>query len=254
MIFSSNKKLNFKVGFIICGTQKGGTTALDYYFRKHDKICMAKKKEVHFFDKDKYFKTENLNYDYYHSFFEPHKDHKIIGEATPIYMYWKNAIKRIYNYNSDMKLILVLRNPIDRAFSHWNMEVHRKREHRTFWKAINEELENQEKSNKQHRTFSYLDRGFYSIQVEKILRYFNRNQVLIIRNQNLRGNLNGTLKQVSNFLSVSEFGHTKHKEVHSRTYKTKLKNKENKFLYDLYKKEIQKLENILQWDLTSWKM
>ena len=153
-----------------------------------------------------------------------------------------------------MKLILVLRNPIDRAFSHWNMEVHRKREHRTFWKAINEELENQEKSNKQHRKVSYLDRGFYSIQIEKILRYFNRNQVLIIRNQNLRGNLNGTLKQVSNFLSISEFGHTKHKEVHSRTYKTKLKNKENKFLYDLYKKEIQKLENILQWDLTSWKM
>ena len=65
-------------------------------------------------------------------FFEPHEDHKIIGEATPIYMYWKNAIKRIYNYNSDMKLILVLRNPIDRAFSHWNMEVHRKREDRTF--------------------------------------------------------------------------------------------------------------------------
>ena len=150
------------------------------------KYVWQKKKEVHFFDKDKFFKTENLNYDYYHSFFEPHKDHKIIGEATPIYMYWKNAIKRIYNYNSDMKLILVLRNPIGRAFSHWNMEVHRKREHRTFWKAINEELENQEKSNKQHRTFSYLDRGFYSIQIEKILGYFNRNQVLIIRNQSLR--------------------------------------------------------------------
>ena len=148
-------------------------------------------------DKDKFFKTENPNYNYYHSFFEPHKNHKIIGEATPIYMYWKNTIKRIYNYNSDMKLILVLRNPINRAFSHWNMEVHRKRENRTFWKAINEELENHAKSNKQHRTFSYLDRGFYSIQIAEILGYYNRKQVLIIRNKSLRENLNGILKQVS---------------------------------------------------------
>ena len=99
-----------------------------------------------------------------------------------------------------------------------------------------------------------MDRGFYSIQIEEILGYFNRNQMLIIRNQSLRENLNGTLKQVSSFLSISEFGHINHKEVHSRTYKTKLKNRENKFLYGLYKKEIQKLENILQWDLTSWKM
>ena len=52
MTIFSKKKLTFKVGFIICGTQKGGTTALDYYLRLHNQICMAKKKEVHFFDED----------------------------------------------------------------------------------------------------------------------------------------------------------------------------------------------------------
>ena len=93
---------------------------------------------------------------------------------------------------------------------------------------------------------------FTRYRLKKILGYFNRNQVLIIRNQNLRGNLNGTLKQVSNFLSISKFGHIKHKEVHSIKYKTKLKNKRINFCM-IYTKNLKNLK-ILQWDLTSWKM
>ena len=142
MVLFLKKKLDFKVGFIICGTQKGGTTALDFYLRLHNQICMADKKEVHFFDKDELFQRNKLDYSHYHSFFTPNSSHKIIGEATPIYMYWKNVVKRIYSYNPFIKLILVLRNPARRAFSHWNMETQRKRENRTFWKAINEEISN----------------------------------------------------------------------------------------------------------------
>ena len=52
------KKFDFQIGFIICGAQKGGTTALDQYLRMHPEICMADKKEVHFFDNDKYFVDE----------------------------------------------------------------------------------------------------------------------------------------------------------------------------------------------------
>ena len=254
MIFFSKNKLDFKVGFIICGTQKGGTTALDHYLRLHPQICMAEKKEVHFFDKDELFQTNNPDYFYYHSFFKPFKNHKIIGEATPIYMYWKNVIKRIYHYNCDIKLIIVLRNPSKRAFSHWNMESYRKREQRTFWKAINEELEDSKKQVKQHRTYSYLDRGFYSDQIKEILKYFNKNQLLIIRNECLRKKPNEILKKVSEFLSISKFKLLEHQEVHSIAYKTKLNNKEMQFLNHFYKNEIRKLENLLKWDLTSWKI
>ena len=104
------KKFDFQIGFIICGTQKGGTTALDRYLRMHPEICMADKKEVHFFDNDNFFIDKKPDYLKYHLNFSPRDHHKIIGEATPIYMYWKNSIKRIHNYNPDMKLIAVLRN------------------------------------------------------------------------------------------------------------------------------------------------
>ena len=60
------KKFDFQIGFIICGTQKGGTTALDRYLRMHPEICMADKKEVHFFDNDKFFKDQKLDYLQYH--------------------------------------------------------------------------------------------------------------------------------------------------------------------------------------------
>ena len=78
------KNFDFQIGFIICGTQKGGTTALDRYLRLHPEICMANKKEVHYFDKDKYFKGQSPNYKKYHKYFSPSNETQIIGEATPI--------------------------------------------------------------------------------------------------------------------------------------------------------------------------
>ena len=73
------------VDFIICGTQKGGTTALDVHLREHTEIHMAAKKEVHFFDRDKHF-VKSPNYAQYHQHFSPQAQHRVVGEATPIYV------------------------------------------------------------------------------------------------------------------------------------------------------------------------
>ena len=111
-----------RIDFLIAGTQKGGTTALDAYLRNHPEICMASVKEAHFFDNERYFQPKQSNYHEYHSLFKPQRSHRILGEATPIYMYWKSAPARIRQYNSRMKIIIILRNPIERAYSHWYME------------------------------------------------------------------------------------------------------------------------------------
>jgi len=88
-------------------------------------------------------------------------------------MYWQNAPKRIWQYNPEMKIIIILRNPIERAFSHWNMERSRNAEHLSFWDAINtEKLRCQETLPLQNRVYSYIDRGFYIKQLENIWRYF----------------------------------------------------------------------------------
>src|SRR3954467_8830385 len=99
-----------KVSFVIGGTQKGGTSALDSFLRQHPQICMPKsRKEIHFFDLETNFGARP-SYRKYHENFRPGPEHLAIGEATPIYMYWEPAPHRIWSYNSEMKWILVLRN------------------------------------------------------------------------------------------------------------------------------------------------
>jgi hypothetical protein len=142
------------VNFLICGTQKGGTSALDAYLKEHPQICMAEQKEVHFFDNEDLFRHKKPAYDIYHSAFSPKVSHKLLGEATPIYMYWYSAPLRIWKYNHSMKLIILLRNPIDRAYSHWNMERVRNTDCVSFWEAIQSEQKRcRESLPYQHRVY-----------------------------------------------------------------------------------------------------
>ena len=248
------KKSEFNVSFIICGTQKGGTTALDYYLRAHHEICMANKKELHFFDDDQNFKLKKVKYTNYHKNFSPKKNHRVIGEATPIYMYWENSIKRIHKYNPKMKLIIILRNPIKRAFSHWNMETEKNKEHLNFKKALELELSNlKSKKLYQDRVRSYLARGLYSNQIKQILKLFKMDQLLIIQNEKLRNFPNEVMAQISTFLSIAPFKKIEHKNIHSRKYKIELTKNEIQFLQDFYSNEISILEELLGWDLERWK-
>lgn len=248
------KKSSFKISFIVCGTQKGGTTALDYYFRNHNEICMAKRKEVHFFDDDNLFKNNKINYLKYHKNFNPESRHKVIGEATPIYMYWNSSMKRIYNYNPEIKLIMILRNPITRAYSHWNMEFEKQKERDGFFEAIQKEYSSKNKnSHIQNRVSSYLDRGLYSKQISEILKFFNRDQLMIFRSKSLKNNPQRTLDKIAEFLQISPFKNINQKKVHSRKYNRKMTREEKSFLNNYYEKELYSLENLLDWDLAEWR-
>ncbi|TMI07027.1 MAG: sulfotransferase, partial [Betaproteobacteria bacterium] len=93
-----------KVGFVVAGAQKGGTTALDHYLREHPELCLPQRKELHFFDTDRYFVTEPIDYGPYHAAFAPGPSQRLLGEVTPAYLYWPTAAERIARYNPAMKL------------------------------------------------------------------------------------------------------------------------------------------------------
>lgn len=256
MSLSSKMTFNNKVDFIISGTQKGGTTALDTYLREHSDICMASKKEVHFFDKDVYF-TNNLmrkvSHIKYHSYFKPLSNVQLVGEATPIYMYWHDAPKRMWEYNPDMKIILILRSPIERAYSQWNMEKMKGKDQMSFWDAIhNEENRSREALPLQHRVYSYIDRGFYTEQIKRIWHYFPKEQTLIIKNEDLKSNPHKTLEHVFNFLNVPILEGIAPKNVHSRPYTSSLSIKEFEYLKNVFYTEIKALEKLLNWDCSQW--
>ena len=98
----------------MCGTQKGGTTALAAYLRQHPGIHLPETKELHFFD-DETQPWPNPDLNSLHRYFQAADTDQHWGEATPISLYWDQAAERIWRYNPEIRLIVILRNPIDRA-------------------------------------------------------------------------------------------------------------------------------------------
>lgn len=241
-----------RVDFLIVGTQRGGTTALASFLRQHQEICFSKQREVHFFDNEEFFKGNRSPYDLYHQSFGEAAKCKVIGENTPIYMYWKPAAQRIFEYNSQMKLIFILRNPIDRAYSAYHMELQRNMEHVTFSEAIRlEKTRCKEAAPFQHRVYSYCDRGFYSRQIKRMLDLFPRENMLFLKNEELKNDHASTLKRIFHFLGVDTSIMVEPKEVFSHEYDDMSKEDE-RFLKNKFLEEIKELEKLLGWDCSAW--
>ena len=193
---------------LIGGTQKGGTSALFEFLSRHPRIGVPRNgvKEVHFFDTEEVFGTYSPNYDEYERQFQSASDTQILLEATPIYLFWEPVAGRIAAYNSRMKQIFMLRDPVTRAYSQWEMEFSRGSETEPFERAI--ELEQEfikNNPNGQHRVRSYLSRGYYGVQVRRFLKYFDHDQILLLRNDELFDHHEKTLDLVCEFLGIDRF-------------------------------------------------
>lgn len=190
-----------KPNFLIVGAQKAGTTSLYYYLKDHPEICMSRKKEVHFFSLDKNF---SRGYHWYERHFKHCTNAAAIGEASPLYMYKPYVPQRIYDYNPNMKLIFVLRNPVDRAWSQYWLMRRMERENIPFEQALQLEEERIQRNCTYMRRFSYKDRGKYSEQISRFLKYFPKEQMFFIVSEIFRSEPDTVLHELYCFLGVDE--------------------------------------------------
>lgn len=242
-----------KVGFLIAGVQRGGTSSLNYYLRQHPQIGMAKTKEVHFFDSEEYFRTGSADYEAYHHYFTGKPSTVIYGEATPIYFYWSDAMRRIWEYNPDMKIIALLRNPIQRAWSQWRMETANQAEEMPFGVAIRQESERaREALPLQHRVYSYLDRGFYSEQIRRARRFFDDRHLLFIKSEQFFAAPGKTVDQVLKFLGVPPANIDTSTIRNRSAGDSSMANKDRQFLINIFRKDIRQVEALLGWDCRDW--
>ncbi|WP_210209042.1 sulfotransferase family protein [Roseiarcus fermentans] len=243
------------VDFFICGVQKGGTTALDSFLRRHPDIEMAKIKETHFFD-DESVDWTHPDYDKLHAWFDADRSRRLRGEATPIYSYWPNAMERLRAYNPSAKLIVALRHPVLRALSHWRMETARGAETLSFAEAIRPPARARVRAaaNGAHRVFSYVERGFYAPQVERLLDLFPDGQVLFLRTDAMWRDLPATLNAIHAFLGLDAGPAVERRRVVAiETDKSApLASADAERLCELYAQDIERTQARTGLDLSDW--
>ena len=243
-----------KLDFIIAGAQKSGTTALHYFLQKHPQITLGDQQEMHFFDNDELF-TGPVDYELLHRHFPRLARGMIAGECTPHYFYHEPAMERIWNYNPKIKLIVLLRNPVERAFAHWNMQRFKRREPLDFLDAVKEE-ENRMRhaTTLEARRVAYLDRGRYSEQLERVFKFFPREQINIIKSEDFRGKNRETLDSIFDFLEVKRLRALRSKDRNVVPYERAMSAEEQKYIYSIFANEITRVEQLLGWDCSDWKL
>lgn len=241
------------IDFLIAGVQKGGTTALDGFLRQHPRIAMGAEKELHFFDQAAPFRGPNVDYGPYHARFPPAASGVLRGEATPIYTWWPGALARIWRYHPGMKLIVLLRNPIARAYSHWNMEISRGFDDLDFSTAIRTETKRARAALPgRHRVYSYVDRGFYSDQIRRIRSFFPEEQLLFLKSETLSADVTGSLSKVYRFLGLPPAPISEDVFRREGTYGTPMSPEDRAYLHQLYEYDIRQVERLLGWDCRDW--
>lgn len=188
-----------RVSFLVAGVQKGGTSALFEYLREVPELQLPEVKEAHFFDDEDWVDWSAPDYAPYHALFT--EDGRQWGEATPIYIYWPNSLERVRAYNPAMKIILLFRDPIERAWSHWKMEFAKRKETEPFAWCIRDGRDRL--NGGAHRVFSYVERGFYGQQLARVQSLFPAEQLLLLRSDDLQADPNGVLARICDFLGVA---------------------------------------------------
>lgn len=207
-----------KPDFFIVGGQKCGTTSLYNYLVQHPCVLPASKKEIHFF-------SDNFaeGYRWYKRHFPPLFDeyrralsqrHRVVtGEATPYYLFHPHAPRRIRRLFPHAKIIIMLRNPVDRAFSHYRYHVKLGVETLTFEEAIKAEparlqgelehmIRDEGYFSFNYKMFSYLNRGIYIDQVSRWFEQFPDGQILVLKSEDFFADPETRFNVVQEFLGL----------------------------------------------------
>ena len=249
--FAYRRRKITEVSFVVAGVQKAGTTALHGFLAKHPEIALPRDQALHFFDTDKHFIGEP-DYRILHENFRAKRGWRVAGETTSGYVYWPTAMERIARYDAKMKIIVSLRNPVDRAFSHWNMRCKTGQESLDFLDAVKRDENVPAGFVENERQHPYLERGRYVPQIERIFRHFPREQVLVIKYEDFRRDYAKTVAEVFDFIGVERLRDLQNEERNVGGYHRKVTDDERLYVTRLFADDIWELERLLGWDCADW--
>ncbi|KAA3645148.1 MAG: sulfotransferase [Bacteroidetes bacterium] len=194
-----------KINFFCIGAQKSGTSTLFQLLKQHPDVYIPANKEAHFFDRD-FIYSNGIEW-YLKKYYSNWQGQKMVGSVTPSYLYADKVPGRIKSiFNKELKFIVILRNPIDRAFSSYLMNVSNGNEKYNFELAIQNEVERIKKSEQADILYSYIKRGYYFEQLNRYFKKFNSKNFLILTfEKDVIAQPQEMMKKVCEFLSIEEF-------------------------------------------------
>lgn len=241
------RPLPVKLSFAVVGAIKGGTTALDYFLSTHPDICTATQKETHFFVRDVFFRGGPPSYEWLDFSFQHYRGERAVGESTPEYMYFSRAAERMHAYNPRLKLILLLRDPAERAYSQYRMAVARGNENRPFGLALREDL-----GAHGGAEGTYTAGGFYLRCIRALLKHFPRRQMLFLRSEDLRNRHEETVRTAYRFLGVDPDPVPEQRMLLTGPGPPMAAD-DRRSLVRLYEAEVRALEGFTGWNLRGWR-
>jgi hypothetical protein len=195
-----------KVDFFIVGAPKAGTTSLYHYLSEHPQVEMSSQKEPDYFS-DKAINEQGMYYaknrvntlDKYESLFVQ-KEAVVYGEGSVSYLFYDNVAEDIKKYNPNAKIIIMLRNPIERAFSHYLMDYR--------LGLISDSFENVIAKKSKHKNAhlfyqQYIEVSKYATQIQRYLDFFEKDSILFIDYDDFKKNVSETVDKTYNFLNIS---------------------------------------------------
>ncbi len=246
--------------FLIIGAGRSGTTTLYSYLQEHPAIYLpaSKRPEPHYFLKEREY-AKGLAY-YSRKYFSEWQGESAIGEASVSYMCHKKVARRIRKHLPDVKLIAILRDPADRAYSNYWHTVKNGLETLSFDEAIQaEEGRNariEDPFLREVQPYAYLERGFYYEQLSAYLEYFSREQLLVLLLDDLAHRPTQVLHETFSFLGVDaafvpkSMGHIKNR---STPPGLEMSTETRRLLVKQYREDIDRLSILLERDLSDWK-
>jgi len=230
--------------FVVAGTVKAGTTSLYNYLKQHPEVYMSPIKEPHHFATD--MQVANFGPVYssmvktdisselsgnlsdirmnaaivqdlrdYQQLYRDVKNEKAIGEASTSYMYSATAAREIFNYNPKAKVIMSLRNPLQRAYSHYLMNYKSGYVKGSFQEELLNDIQREPKGWGISRL--YMEHGFYASQIQRYFDVFPKEQILILLFDEIKKDPDEVMRRVYNFLGVDSSFQPATNVVHNKT-------------------------------------
>lgn len=249
--------------FIVVGAQRCGTTSLYNYLVDHPNVAPAFMKETHFFDN--HFRKGLA---WYRAFFplraykayteRVHRQRLAVGEASPYYLFHPHVPRRVHATLPGVRLIVLLRNPVDRAYSHYHHEVSTGFESASFEGALDREevrlpgetdrlLRDETYCSFDHFHYSYLARGIYVDQLERWVELFDRDQMLVIRTEDFYADPEATVMRVQGFLELPLWKSGRYKQYNLGHY-TDMEAGTRRRLVEYFRPHNEKLHELLGTD------